>query len=82
MQAIGEVGRWLTWKVAHTRPTLEKIPVDRKIREVRRDDSTDADAGVRCRGLGRLGNLLVIFWRLVWGAGGHLATSRTALETN
>jgi hypothetical protein len=50
--------------------------------EVGRDDKTDADAGVRRRGLGRLGNLLVIFGRFVYGAGGHLATSRTALQTD
>ncbi|CAK9190285.1 unnamed protein product [Sphagnum troendelagicum] len=51
-------GRWAR-KVAHARPTLEKIPMDRKIGEVGRDDRTDADAGVRRRGLGRPGNLLI-----------------------
>lgn len=53
------MGRWLAWKVAHTRPALEKIPMDRKIGEVGRDDRTDAHAGVRHKGLGRPENLLV-----------------------
>ncbi len=51
-------GRWAR-KVAHARPALEKIPMDRKIGEVGRDDRTDADAGVRRRGLGRPRNLLI-----------------------
>jgi hypothetical protein len=82
VQAIGEVGRWLAWKVAHTRPALGKIPMDKKIGEVGTDDGTDADVGVRRRGLGRPGNLLVIFRHFVRGAGGHLATSRTTLQTD
>ncbi len=51
-------GKWAR-KVAHARPILEKIPMDRKIGEVGKDDRTDVDAGVGRRGLGRPGNLLV-----------------------
>jgi hypothetical protein len=51
-------GRWAR-KVAHARPALEKIPMDRKIGKVGRDDRTDADVDVGRRGLGRPGNLVV-----------------------
>ncbi len=52
-------GRWPR-KVAHARPALEKIPMDRKIGGVGNYfERTDAHAGVQRRGLGRPGNLLV-----------------------
>jgi len=51
-------GRWAR-KVTHACPALKKIPMDKKIGGVGRDDRTDEHAGVRCGGLGHPENLLV-----------------------